>query len=147
MADSLTACAAIVDESERLACYDLIARRVTPRDSGDYVEPTPDFLESELRVRAEVSEFTLAVSDFVDMLEHAVTDEGQRVVVHGWTRHGARYVLHITMREPLEVVFIHHRNTQSGNFSVLQPVVMNGVRRGAEAFLVIVAAMSLQTER
>lgn len=146
LSQQLAHCAALGNDQKRLACYDKLARDVTFNDSqaqgSEYIQPPASFLDSKLVAQAWKMEYTLTVRRFVGLISQAIMDNKQRVTVQGWSRDKHDYVLHITMRDPVNLHFLPRESgADKISMSLLREVSMDGHTIGAGQFILIIAAM------
>lgn len=142
----LTQCAALGNDDARLACYDGLARNVMSHASHsrhvDLIQPPVTLLDSLLVTEAWKADYTLTLRGLVELLSKAVMDNKQRVTVQGWSRDNRDYVLHITMRTPVELHFLPRESAdETTPMSLLREVTMDGHTIDAEQFVLITAAM------
>ena len=107
-----------------------------------YVQPDERFLQSELMVRPGISEVGLSVSQFVEILQKVVMDNGKNPQVKGWIKNDNIYTLHVEMKRPVELRFTHVLAPPAdGKISVLGPVDGDAGPISAMQFLLTVLAM------
>lgn len=93
----------------------------TPESS--YITPPKEFFDSTLVARPGVLDFgNLSVKDFASAISKSVLADGSHPKVHGWTKAGLEYVLHVTGGGRYQLHFLYDK---PGRFSVLQPIKMN----------------------
>lgn len=103
---------------------------------GSYVNPEESFLKSELTVREGISETGLTVGSFVKALEAVKMDNGKSPAVSGWTKSDNIYTLHVDMKKPVEIEFVHMLN-QEGKVSLMKPVQTSEGEIPAMQFLML----------
>ena len=147
-------CAKIQDDSERLSCYDRLVKVISEADeavakAGDKgeekvanVQPTQEFLDSELRVDPTKSDFDLSVNQFLQIIKSAKLENGQPVTIDGWSLQEHGYVLTIKMKSPIQIKFVFEP-TKNSEFSLLQPVLMKGVKIDPALFVMNMAARTM----
>lgn len=146
LTEQLVHCAALSDNRQRLACYDDLARSVTS-DTGqsqslDFIQPPASFLDSRLVAVRWRTDYKLTVRGFVELISQAVTGDGKKVTVQGWTRDERHYILHITVRRPVKLRFLPREGAKQGPpMSLLKEVTMDGQTVSAEEFIMVIAAM------
>ena len=133
-------CHKIVDSDKRLKCYDVLAEQIKKRRTQDYIKPNTQFLQSQLRVNPDKTDFDLTVTGFVKLLNQAETDEKQKITIQGWTKEKEAFVLHIILRQPIELVFYHNQHNDE-NYSLLAPIMINGRETDPSLFIFNIAAM------
>jgi len=159
-------CASIKHADLRLACYDTLSGRhhlstnavigksnlikesqhVTT--NGDtrhtpYIKPSQAFLRSELVVTPWVSEYAINISDFIKLLASAVQDDGNKIVIQGWTRHDDRYVLDITMKSAVKLIFKPSpASDTTTSYSLLESVKSEQGITDASLFVMTIATMA-----
>jgi len=146
LSQQLAHCAALGNDQKRLACYDELARSVVSSDSQaqgfEFIQPPASFLNSKLVAQAWKTEYTLTVRRFVGLISQAIMDNKQRVTVQGWSRDKHDYVLHITMRDPVNLHFLPRESgAEKISMSLLRDVNMDGHTISAGQFILIIAAM------
>lgn len=146
LTEQLVHCATLSDNRQRLACYDDLARSLTSNtgqsQSIDFIQPPASFLDSRLVAVRWKTDYKLTVRSFVDLISQAVTGEGRKVTVQGWTRDKHQYVLHITVRTPVKLQFLPREDAKQGPpMTLLQEVTMDGQTVSAEEFIMVIAAM------
>ncbi len=138
-----SACRQIVNDGQRLACYDDISDVTAAPATEEYLIPDRQFMQAELRTVPDQRDYTLTVEKFLVMLREARYDDTKSVVIHGWTRQADNYLLHITLREPVVLEFFYH-HSDGQNYCVLQPVVAGKRVYNPEQFIFILAAMTMR---
>jgi hypothetical protein len=146
----LMKCVQIQADSERLRCYDALANEIAeagaiPGQSQEvmsYIEPPQEFLDSQLRVNPAKSDFDLTINQFLRLIKSAKMENGQPVVINGWSLQEQGYVLNIKMKAPIHLKFVFDpdKNTE---YSVLQPVLMKGVKIDPALFVMNMAARTM----
>lgn len=107
-----------------------------------FVTPDDTFLQSELMVRAGISEVGLSVGQFVEVLNLAKMDNGRSPELKGWTKEDNEYTLHVVMKQPVELKFTYMLAPPvSGRASVLAPVRVGIEEVPAMQFLLTLLAM------
>ena len=114
---AIRSCSMQSNEKLRLECYDTIAKTRQLTNTRNYIQPGINFLNSKLVVTAWEPEYSLTISDFVDLIDHATMENGHKVKALGWTKRGNYYVLHIMMQTPVEVQFLP-RETDNNEVSM-----------------------------
>lgn len=146
LTQQLTDCAVLVSDDARLACYDELARTTSANVSQshhvDFIQPPVTLLDSRLVTEAWKAEYTLTLRGLVELLAKAVMDNKQHVTIQGWSRENRDYVLHITMRTPVELHFLPREPSEASMpMSLLRDVIMDGHTVDAGQFVLITAAM------
>ena len=126
----------------RLDCYDKLAEKYELTTTQNYIEPPEEFLSSKLTVTPWHNDYTLTVKDFINLIESAVMDDGEKIEIHGWTRQGHDYVLNITMRRPLRLRFLPFETaTNDIPLSLLRSLIVDGETTDPELFITTIASM------
>lgn len=139
--DKLSSCAKIQSNQGRLNCYDQLIptnNNLRPKYSKTI---SSKFLHSEIRADKAVSEYQLAVKDFLELIKIAVMDDNRKIGILGWEKKQQNYILHLRMRQSVSLVF-QYISSSSENFSVLNPVVIDGVIMDPAVFITNIASMS-----
>ena len=143
LADQIKQCAKEIVSIKRLGCYDKLAEKFQLDSDPNFIQPSREFLSSKLTVTPWHDEYLLSVKDFVDMINTAVMDNGEKIVIHGWTKQGHDYVLNITMRQPLKVKFLPFETaTDEIPLSLLRNIVIDGETSDPELFITTIASMT-----
>ena len=147
LSEQLAQCAAVDNDQARLACYDALVRSETsvtgPKPHDNFIQPPAAFLDSSLVAEAWKSDYHLKVRGFVKLISHAVMENKKPVTIQGWTRDNHDYVLHITMRTPIDLHFLPREVTNAKtSMSLLREVTMGDHTVGAGEFILIIAAMN-----
>lgn len=146
LSKEISRCASMVDSKRRLECYDGIAKVVSianrQSQSSKYIQPSASFLESRLVEEKWKSEFKLTVKAFVKSISQAVMKNKKHVTVQGWSRENGDYVLHITMKNPVNLYF-KPRDTARGEapMTLLRDVSMDGYTISAWQFIITISSM------
>jgi hypothetical protein len=134
-------CAQIKSDLERLTCFDKLAEELSAEKTV-YVKPPQQFLDSQLRVDPEKSDFDLTIDQFVQLIRSAKMEDGQPVVVNGWSVHPRGYTLSIQMNSSVQLVFVFEPR-KNNKVSVLQPVLIKGIETDPEVFVMTMAARTM----
>jgi hypothetical protein len=128
-----------------LAAVAVFVLIVSLLSGGSYIKPGESFLNSELTVREGISETGLTVGSFVKALESIKMDNGKSPVVSGWSKDDNVYILHIQMKEPVEIEFVHMLN-QEGKASLMKPVqTSEGEVPAMQFFMLALSSLPQQT--
>lgn len=139
-------CALLESDNERLACFDAISADLMPKDSNiSYIKPAQEFLDAEIRVDPEISEYSLTVKDLINMMHSAVVDEEDHINVKGWEQKGSSYQLHFVMRQNGHVDFEFHKGPGSSFALIKSAMVANEPILPAQ-FIFVIAAMVPDTK-
>lgn len=146
---SLLSCSKIESDSERLSCYDRLVNEIygTGKAHTDshakvlYIQPPQEFLASELRVDPAKSDFDLTIQQFIELIKSAKLENGQPVVIDGWSMQDQGFVLNIQMKSPVQLLF--EFGPQHNEYSVLQPVSVKGAKVDAALFVMNMAARTM----
>lgn len=142
LAEQMKKCASEKDSKTRLACYDKLAGKYQLDSQQNFIQPPREFLSSKLTVTPWHDEYLLSVEDFVEMINTAVMDNGEKIEIHGWTKQGHDYVLNITMRRPLQVKFLpFETGTDDIPLSLLRKLVIDGETSDPGLFITTIASM------
>lgn len=146
LSQKLAHCAGLSNDRARLACYDELARDHSPDINKPrvlkFIQPPATFLDSHLVAEPWKAEYTLTVRSFVDLISQAVMEDKKHVTVHGWSRDKHGYILHITMKKPVELHFLRREPAKGAmSMSLLRDVKMDGYTLGADQFIMIIATM------
>lgn len=134
-------CAQLPDDVERLACFDEVAESLSTPVSQVYsFKPEAFFLATEIRVHPAVSEYSINVGNFLDLMRAAVVDETDHVRIDGWERKGESYILHFVLRHSGQVEFVYHGEGKE-RFSVMTSVIIGGRVMDPDQFIFNIAAM------
>ena len=139
--DRFVACSQIVNAEKRLQCFDSLSKQFIIDKKSNNIQPTTEFLESELRVDKTRSDFHLKINDFIAMLAAAKLDSGKTIEIYGWERHGDQYTLVIGMRTTTRLQFTYNHGVNA-NYSVLAPVLVDGAMIDPALFVLNIAAMT-----
>ena len=142
LAKQLTECAKEPIAENRLTCYDALAEKQQLADKPVFIQPNSDFLNSRLVVTPWIIDFNLTINEFAGLISNAIMDDGERVTVQGWTKEGNHYVLHITMRSPVQLRFLPSDTTQQQiPMSLLIDPVIDGQTVDPELYVITIASM------
>lgn len=140
--NDLSKCAIEQTALKRLDCYDGLAKKYQLVSQKNFIEPSEEFLSSQLTVTPWNSEYTLSVDGFVKLIESAIMDDGEKIEVQGWTRQGHDYVLNITMRRPLRLKFLPFETaTDEIPLSLLRNLIIDGETTDPGLFITTIASM------
>jgi len=107
-----------------------------------HIQPSQQFLQSELVVTPWISEYSLKISDFIKLLSSAVQDNGNKIALLGWTKHNNRYILDITMKSRVTLIFRQKpASAIPGSFSLLESVQSEHGPTDASLFVMTIATM------
>ena len=134
-------CLQIKTDRERLSCYDNLAKELTVSEDH-YIQPPQEFLDSQLRVTPEESDFDLTIDQFIQLVKSAKLENGQPVVINGWTTQDQGYVLSIQMKSTIQLLFVFDPD-KNREFSVLQPVEVKGIKMDPTLFVMNMAARTM----
>lgn len=146
----IISCSKIKSEDLRLSCYDHVAKQIAEgevkglnsNDKPVFIQPSQEFLRSQLRTSPDNSDFDLTINQFLSLIKSAKLESGQSVVITGWTSSSDGYVLNIRMKSPLQLIFLFDPEKHS-EFSVLQPVRIKGVKVDPALFVMNMAARTM----
>jgi len=143
-------CSKISSDDDRLSCYDRLVQELSASDESSaktekkiiYIQPPQEFLDSQLRVNPQKSDFDLTINQFIELVKSAKLENGKPVVIKGWSTRGKDYVLHIQMKTPIQVQFVFDPELHS-EYSVLQPVLVKGIKMDPALFVMNMAARTM----
>lgn len=139
--DMLT-CAKLIKSDTRLACYDSLANSLQTVPKIKYIQPSKQFLDSSLVTTPWVTDFSLTINGFVDLISRAVAENNKKIIINGWTRQDQLYVLSIDMGVPVELKFQQHSiDAATPAMSLLKAPLYKGQTMNAELFVFTIASM------
>lgn len=133
---SFLRCEQIASDSQRLTCFDQTLARLK---RYDYQVPAA-FLESEIRVAVDESEYALNIKKFLKLIRSARLKDKSSITVLGWQQpRDQLYQLDLILEMPVSVFFQFYPKK---GFSLMKPVHYRDEQIHGEQFILVIAAMS-----